>query len=476
MTTAIEPDGFERDYPVLAYLSRYGVGHVQDLRDILEEAAAFRRHHIDPVALDVDRQAMADPCYVSDGVLEAAARQGWLTTMIPRLLGGRGLPLGATMMALEELSVGCLGLANLIAAHGLALCTIAGTGDVQRMAEVCRELVLSSANGRPALLSTALTEPSAGTDYEDEDLLRLARLSSEARPAPGGYILGGRKVFISNGSIAETHVVIMPTDRKRPVESLAAFLVRRGTPGLSVGRVERKMGQKACPAAELVFEDCFVPEDRRLVGAPVMRALDLALGATRGAVGVFGAGVARAAFERALAYARTHEHEGRPLIEQQWAQFRLTEMRRNLMVARAAYVEAMLSNELFGLASLLRPNALERAARLLPDAVIDRLPVERVVGSRLVGEAFARAIAHMSEAMIGVSSALGAHGKVTGTDMGMRNCELALDLMGEDGLRHDRGVEKLFRDARLLQIYEGTNQLNRMEVHKRLIAGGVQRV
>jgi len=374
-------------------------------------------------------------------------------------------------IALEEVSAGCVGLANLIAVHGLAVSFVAASGDVSAMARVSRQLVAGERAGKPSLLSTALTEPGAGTDMEEAELLRVAQLCSEAKPVPGGYLLSGRKVFISNGSIADTHVVLAPIDRRRPVETLTAFLVPSSAQGVSVARVERKMGQKACPAAELLFEECFVPEEQRLTGTPMAeRGMDLVLGATRGAVGVFGAGVARGAYERALDWARRRTIGGRPAIEQQWVQLRLVDMRRNLMMARAAYLEAMLSNELFGLAGLARAGVLERVAGVVPKRVLEGPRIRRVLESRRASDGLQQRIAEASEHEVGLSSATGAHSKITGSDLAVESCEMAIELMGADGLRHDRGVEKLLRDAKLLQIYEGTNQLNRMEMYRRLVA------
>jgi alkylation response protein AidB-like acyl-CoA dehydrogenase len=391
--------------------------------------------------------------------------------MLPKAFGGGGLSFGAMILALEELGAGCLGLSNLIGVHGLAIATVSATGDVTALARLCRLLSEGERRGEPHLLSTAITEPSAGTDVEDVKLLESARLSCEATPVRGGYRLNGRKVFISNGSIAKTHVVIMPMDRKNPVATTFAFLVDAAAPGFRVGRIERKMGQKACPAAELVFEDCFVPESARLSSEPLPgRRIELVLGATRGGVGAWGTAVARGALERALAYARETKLEGRFLIDHQWVQLKLAEMQKNVMIARASYVEAMLSNELFGLSALASAGGLMDLMRAVPRRLLDTRPVERLLTSRRSRQSFQRAIAALETWQVDAASAYGSAAKVSCTDIGMHNCQLALDIFGADGLRHDRGIEKLYRDAKLLQIYEGTNQLNRIEIYQRALA------
>lgn len=471
--TASREPTFDEMYPILGAMRSEQPRVVADFELALDVARRFRREFIDPNALSIERRMMADPTYVAEDAIREGARHHLFSMMIPRMLGGMGLPFGAMAVAIEEMGAGCLGISNLVGVHGLALSTVAATGDLAKMEELARGLAESERRGRPELLSTAITEPSAGTDVEDAHLLANARLGCEAKPVRGGYRLTGRKVFISNGSIAQKHVVIMPTDRKRPVETTFAFLVETGTKGFSIGRVERKMGQKACPAAELVFEDCFIPEERRVSSEPLhQRSVALVLGATRGAVGAWGAAVARGALERALRYARTHKVGGRWLIDQQWAQLKLAEMQRHVMMARAAYLEALLCNQLFGLASLNGQGAVQEISRWLPRDVLESGPARRVVASKVARRGAREAVRRLPEWKIDVSCAYGAAAKVTGTDLGMANCHLAVELMGTDGLRHDRGMEKLFRDAKLLQIYEGTNQLNRIELFQRGVDPG----
>jgi len=459
---------FAQVYPALAAIGRQRPRMVADFERVLRDARRFRREYLEPNALRVERAAMRDPEYVAEDAIRAAAAYGFFGMMIPKAFGGGGRSFGAMLIGLEELGAGCLGISNLLGVHGLAIATVSATGDVSAMEKVCRLLTGGERAGRPHLLSTAITEPSAGTDVEDVDLLRKARLVSEATPVRGGYRLNGRKVFISNGSIAHTHVVILPTDKKRPVETTFAFLVEASTPGLSVGRVERKMGQKACPAAELVFEDCFVPESARISSKPMPgRGIELVLGATRGGVGAWGTAAARGAYERALDHARITKLGGRFLVEHQWVQIKLADMLRNVLLARASYVDAMLSNELFGLSRLASEGGMTEVQRLMPQTVLDSRPMRKLLTSRRAREGFQRRIAELETWEVDTASAYGSSAKVSCTDLGLANCHMALDIFGAAGLRHDRGVEKVFRDAKLLQIYEGTNQLNRLELYKR---------
>lgn len=460
---------FDQMYPMFAALRASRPRHVDVLERAFDQAREFRARVVEPNALELERRMMENPRYVAEDLLAEAARRRLFTSLVPKLFGGLGLPFGAVMLTIEEISAGCVGIANLLAVHGLAITSVAATGDLAGLERVSRALVESERAGRPKLLSTGITEPGAGTDTEDADFLATARITCEATPVAGGYRLNGRKIFISNGSIAATHVVYMPTDRRAPVETTFVFLVEEGTPGFSIGRVERKMGQKACPAAELVFEDCFVPERQRL-GKEALpgRRIDLIFGATRGGVGAFAAGVARGALERARAFAETHRLGARPLIGEQWVQMRLAQMHMNAELARMAYVSAMLQNELFGLMSLMQAGALlER----LPARLLASAPVKRALGSRLARERVEGGVAGLHDWQVAATSASGAVAKAAASDLAVENCGLALDILGASGLRHDAGVEKLFRDAKLLQIYEGTNQLNRVEIFKKALGG-----
>jgi alkylation response protein AidB-like acyl-CoA dehydrogenase len=256
---------------------------------------------------------------------------------------------------------------------------------------------------------------------------------------------------------------------------MAMFLVPGDAPGFSLGRLEEKMGHKAGPASELIFEDCFVPKGDIVFEASDLPAgrrdllLGMVLGMTRISVGATGTGIARGAFELALSYAKKSRWRGRAVIAQQWAQEVLTDMLAKVYEARAVYLEAT-----HVLLSLFVPGDIPM---FMNTAVFARLyqsrPAERIRHSErfrrhMVGRMSARPRGEMERLQFYSSLA-----KVAGTDAGMENCHRALELMGQAGLRQDAGAEKLFRDAKLCQIFEGTNQLNRLNMFKHFIARGI---
>lgn len=246
-----------------------------------------------------------------------------------------------------------------------------------------------------------LTEREAGSDN--------SAIRTTAVRKGDEYILNGSKTFITNGGVSELGVIFASTDRSRGARGLSAFIVPMNTPGVTVGKKENKMGHRASNTVELYFDDVRVPA-RNLIRKEgygfivAMKTLDYA----RPAVGAGGIGVARAAYEEALKYAQTRVQFGKPISQFQVNAFKLADMAleidaARLMVYRSAW---MLDNKL-------------KASR---------------------------------------ESAMA---KVLATDVGMRVTTEAVQIMGGYGYMKEYPVEKMMRDAKLLQIYEGTNEIQR---------------
>ena len=289
---------------------------------------------------------------------------------------------------------------------------------------------------------------------------------TEAKPVNGGYRLNGRKVFISNGSVAEYVVVIAPLDRARPVETQSSFLVKRGDPGFSVGRVEEKMGMKACPAAELVFEDCHIPRSNLigLEGAAV-RFTEIVLGASRGPVGAIATGTARGALERAVAFARGKRSGGRRLIDHQWVQLKLAEMARKVHVARQAYLDAAMTFDTRSIPKLMGTLTSRLLLEGIPSSVRRKPIVSRLLHSDLAKrQTLAMVDKVIDEEDLRQVQQLASIAKVSGSDVAVDVAYEALQIVGLEGSLQHYELEKIYRDAKLTQIYEGTNELNRHNI------------
>ena len=257
--------------------------------------------------------------------------------------------------------------------------------------------------------SFCLTEREAGSD--------AASLKTTAKKVGNEYVINGSKCFISNGGIASLYVILCLTDPGKGARGMSAIVVPRETPGLSVGKEEDKMGHRASNTVELFFEDMKVPAEN-LLGKEgkgfiiAMRTLDK----TRAPVGAAGVGVARAALEYAIEYSKTRKQFGKSIALFQGTAFKIAQMATEINAAR---------------------HLVWHAAWLLEQGK-----------------------------PCGKESAMA---KVYGSDVAMRVTTEALQIFGGYGYMKDYPVEKLMRDAKLLQIYEGTNEIQKLIISKEAI-------
>ena len=239
-------------------------------------------------------------------------------------------------------------------------------------------------------MACAITEPEAGTDVEDPDLLRRARITSHARRVPGGFRLSGTKRFISNGSVARWITLLMPTDPRRPAESWTCFLLDTRSEGFAVSRVEHKMGQRACPAAELTFDEVFVPAERIVSregdGAA---ATTIVLACSRPPVAAIATGIARGAYERVLAWLE-EDRAARGLLQRQHVQLALAGMEEEIHLARQAYMDAATELDHAALGGVMSHPAV-RALGHVPASVRRRAPVRGWLASDRARDATDRA-------------------------------------------------------------------------------------
>jgi acyl-CoA dehydrogenase len=363
------------------------------LREMVHKFAA---NEIRPRAADWDRDG-----YFPLELFRKAFDLGLMTGFIPEIYGGQGLTILDTCILEEEISWGCSGVATSLNANALALGPILLAGTAEQKRAFVQPFATEF-----RFASFCLTEPGAGSD--------AGGITTTARRDGGGYALNGRKCFITNGAHASQYTVFASTDRSRGHRGLSAFVVPRETPGVSSGKKEDKMGQRASETSDVLFEDVRVPEANRL-GAEgegfkiAMRTLDCA----RAGVAAMAVGVARAAYEHAAEYGRQRVQFGQPIAMNQAIYFLLADMATDIEAAR------LLTWKAAWLADQGRRNTKESS--------------------------FAKAFA---------------------ADLAMRAATDAVQIFGGYGYMKDYPVEKLMRDAKLLQIYEGTSQIQRMVIAK----------
>jgi len=371
----------------------------------------FAREHIAPVALAAD----ADPhgFDVRPLFLESA-RRGFQTMFLPRPWGNLSLYsvarsiLFPAALKVEEFCAACAGLGLALGAHDLGIAPLFVSGDFRALFRWMRTIYAEIRSGQPSICAFAITEPEAGSDVEETVGASSARLGTFAEEVEGGWRISGRKVFISDGSVAKW-VTLFAARKGGGVESWTCFLLDKSMSGFSVGRRERKMGQRAADASELILDDVFVPRERVIGPVGAGWAINRnVLNYSRPAVGAISLGIARGALEHAIEFCNSNRLGGRPLIAYQDVQMRVADM--------VAKVQAMRG--------------------LVWQSVRYRLPFQ----------------------------AAGAIAKSYCSDMAWEVCTAAMELLGDHGYLHSNSVEKTARDARLAQIYEGTNQINRLAI------------
>ena len=381
-------------------------------------ARAFAERFIAPVADELDLAAHLPPgqCHpIAMDVLREAGRQGWLSYFLPRPLGSmpwRTLPyppIWQCSLIVEEFSRACGGLMLLLSAHHLGAMPLLLAGNVGQMLRHLVPVYRSCERGEPHLVAFAITEPGAGSDAEDGHGAALYSPGVVARPTSGGWLLNGRKCYISGGDLAKSATVFAALQGEG-MESWTCFYVDCTAPGFKVARNELKMGMRASGAAELEFTDLFVPHNRIVGGLRRGWAINRAtLNASRIPVAAMAVGFARAATESALEFARRYTLGGKALIHYQDVQLHLA-----TMVAETRAMRSLVWQEA---RSAWQPRQLNASLC-----------------------------------------------KFHATDRAQRVCEMAMDLLADHGGLHEQRVEKIFRDVRLTRIFEGTNQINRLSM------------
>ena len=337
-------------------------------------------------------------------VMRKAWELGLSSSSIPVAYGGVGLSIFDAVLVVEELAWGCAGMGTSIMCNDLGLTPIVVGGSAAQKQEWLGYLTQSF-----RMVSFCLSEPGAGSDVAGLQLL--------AEKDGDHYVLNGTKCWITNGGVADLYTVFATLDRSTRHQGICAFVMPRDTPGISVGKKEDKMGQRASDTRVIHFDNVRVPASQRLgeegEGFRIaMRTLDT----TRPSIGGLAVGIARRALEESVSYAKQRKAFGFPIAGFQGVQFMLADMAKDIEAARLlTYQSAWMIDQ---------------------------------------GQ---RASKHSSIA------------KCFATDMAMRVTTDAVQVFGGNGYTKEYPVEKLMRDAKLMQIYEGTNQIQRLVIARELL-------
>jgi butyryl-CoA dehydrogenase len=330
-------------------------------------------------------------------IMKAIAQADLFGLFIPEEYGGLGKKSLELAIAVEELSKACLGVSTTFAANVLGSYPLLLFGSDEQKKKYLPDI----ATGK-RLVAFGLTEANAGSD--------ASGIQTTARLEGSEYVLNGTKQWITNGGEAEIYTIIAMTDKSKGPRGASAFVIEKGTPGFTFGKKENKMGIRASSTTELIFNNCRIPKEN-LIGKQgmgfivAMKTLD----SSRTGVGAQGVGVAQGAIDEALKFAKNRIQFGQPITSFQAIQHMLADMQTQTEAARALVYSV---------------------SRWIDSGAKD----------------FSRA---------------SAMAKLYATDVAMKVTTDAVQIMGGSGYMKEYPVEKMMRDAKILQIYEGTNQIQR---------------
>jgi alkylation response protein AidB-like acyl-CoA dehydrogenase len=327
---------------------------------------------------------------------------GLYSAIVPAEYGGMGMDLTSFCLVIEEISKVDASMGVIIQDNGTGLRSILLCDD-----QTLKKEIFSMVANQGISIGFAITESHAGSD--------TASISTRAVPDGENYLINGRKTFITNAGISDYYIVFALTDPQARHKGMSAFLVHADTPGLEIGKKENKLGLRASPTADLILEDVVVPAKFRIgkentAFLLLMKTLD----ASRPTIAAQALGIAEAALAYAIKYAKEREQFGQPIIDFQGLQFMIAEMATQVESARALLYKT----------------------------------------TGLYDEGFE----HITP--------FSAMSKLLCTDVAMQVTTDAVQVLGGYGCMKDHPVERMMRDAKVTQIYEGTNQIQRIVIGK----------
>jgi alkylation response protein AidB-like acyl-CoA dehydrogenase len=340
-------------------------------------------------------------------LVEALGKQGFLSIIVPEEYGGTNGDLIAFCSVIEEIAKVCGSSSLLILTQAVGTLPILMAGTPSQ-----RERYLISISEKNHLTAFTLTESEAGLD--------ATSIKTKAEKRGADYVLNGRKCFIINGSVAHLYVVFAATDPERGAKGISAFVVEHETSGLTFGQKVEKIGMRGLATTDVIFENCRVPQENRLgeEGEGWMIAMNT-LHTSRVALGALAVGIAKGALDFTIHYATERTQFGKTIASFQGIQFMIADMATQVEAARALVYQAA-----------------------------DRLDIR----SEEIGE-------------------LSAITKSFASDVAMRVTTDAVQILGGYGYMKDYPVERMMRDAKVTQVYDGPNQIQRLMIAQQLIKG-----
>ncbi len=339
------------------------------------------------------------------GLIKEMGELGLLGIALPEEHGGGGMDTVSYMITVEELSRGCPSHAAVLALHN----SLYGDPIVRFGTDEQKKKYLPGVCSGDQIGAFALSEPGAGSD--------AAALSTTYVKKDDGFVINGTKTFITMGALADSVIVFATSKKGSGPKGITAFMVDKGTEGFGIGTIEKKMGFKASPTTEMIFSDCFIPEKNMLgeEGKGFYVAMST-LDGGRISAGALALGISQAAFDIALQYSKQREQFGKPISAFQAIKFHLADM------------------------SIMIENA--------------RLQVYRAAWLKDQGRPY---------------TLQSAQAKVYASEISSQVTHKAIQILGGYGYMREYQVERMYRDARVTELFEGTSEIQRLVIARQLL-------
>lgn len=375
----------------------------EEQQQLVQTARNFTKDRIIPVAGELDQKHQ-----FPTEICREAFELGLMNAEVPAEYGGLGLNCYDHVLLLEEINYGCAGIGTTLAANNLAAVPVILAGNEEQKKQFLGQLTSDL-----SFAAYNCSEPDAGSD--------VAGIRTKVEQHGDDFVITGQKRWITNANHAAWHTVFATFDVNSRHKGIAAFVVPADTPGVKIGRVEEKMGQRASHTCDVIFEEVKVPKKYML--APEGQGFKLAMKTfdrSRPWIAAGATGLMRRAIDECRAYALERKAFGQPISQFQAIQFMLADMAISYEATRLLML---------------------KAAWLVSNGKLDAIT--------------------------------SAYAKAFGADAAMKVATDAVQIFGGYGYTTEYPVEKLMRDAKLLQIYEGTSQIQRMVIARNLFAGGL---
>jgi alkylation response protein AidB-like acyl-CoA dehydrogenase len=444
-------------------IGRLPAGLINEINNVRHFALKLIDEELLKRAIEIDRLVLKNSDYVDLSLIERFSKLGLYSKFIPRFLGGTGWhPLSFYFFNLE-MAGACLGIANLLGPHYVAMGLLSATNSFTVLKKITNEILEAQRCGDHCTMAVAITEPNAGSDMEDDELITKADVMTIAKKVSGGYEISGQKIFISNAKFAKWYVVSAFTNKKSPADSLIMFVVRSSAKGITLGRTEKKLGQSASPASVVFFDKVFIADEDVTFSREMFKTdedyslyakclLNDLLSLSRAGVGALATGVQVQVINLV---------EKVKLKNDEWIIKEKSKLLSNLMTSKRvswyAHIECFANGPYRDLLQGGPYYFFKYCPRFILKLLLSKSVQKKLRQKRL------KMYQISNEKKV---QGYGAHTKYLCSNLAMESIFTAQNLAGSHNPAVFFGLEKIARDAKLLQIYEGANELNQLLVAK----------